>query len=136
MWAVLWKYQLLFEIICRILVDCSIVRLYMERRNICMCLLKWMCVYKVCWRVFLVLESAGIRIVSQHVDVLFYRTWRVCANVGQLSVFSILDTLFVLWYMLQVNRALRLWTISNLDIEATVWGSQNVPVKKILHMFT
>jgi hypothetical protein len=46
-----------------ILVDYSIVWLYMEGMNICVCLLKWKKCLKDCWWVFLVLESAGFMIV-------------------------------------------------------------------------
>ena len=47
-----------------------------------------------------------------------------CVNWGQLSVFSMFDTLLVLWYLLQAYRAALLWTIELVQfLSAFLWVS-------------
>jgi hypothetical protein len=46
------------------------------------------------------------------------------ANNGKFIILSISDKLLVLWYLLQMYRAARLWTISIFLMDSDVWGSQ------------
>ena len=82
---------------------------------------------------FLVLESDGMRtaldgIATSWCVILYIMTRRVrslrWANCGQFNVFSMLDTLLVLWYLLQAYRADLLCTISIFEVDSEVWGSQ------------
>ena len=77
-WAVLWKCQL-FEICIQDsgrLLHC--VTVYGKKEYLYVFFEVNLCL-KVCWWVFLVIESADIMILADGIatnDVLFYRTWR------------------------------------------------------------
>ena len=91
----------------------------------------WICLYVRGWY-FLVLVSETINMsdgtVTRWNDTLYIITNLVrslrYASDGKFIILSISDTLLVLWYLLQMYRAARRWTISNVLMDSDVWGSQ------------